>query len=85
MVKHRSIFLLSVLLMIIAAATYAAKDEATLEGEWSLEDLDVADTSGKGLDGTVIGDPEIVDGAVGSALLFDGIDRWSASSKRRRY
>ena len=74
MVKHRFIFLLGVFLTIIAAATYAAKDEATVEGEWSLEDLDVADTSGKGLDGTVVGDPEIVDGAVGSALLFDGID-----------
>lgn len=74
MVKHRFIFLLSVLLMIIAATTYAAKDEATNEGEWSLEDLDAADTSGKGLDGTAVGDPEIVDGVVGSALLFDGID-----------
>ena len=74
MAKYRFIFLFSILLMIIAVATYAAKDDATIEGEWSLEDLDVADTSGKGLDGTVVGDPEIVDGAVGSALLFDGID-----------
>ena len=74
MAKHRFFSVLSVLLMIIAGATYAAKDEATVEGEWSLEDLDVADTSGKGLDGTVVGDPEIVDGVVGSALLFDGID-----------
>ncbi len=74
MVTYRFIFLLSILLVCIAAATYAAKDEATLEGEWKLEDLDAADTSGKGLDGTVVGDPEIVDGVVGSALLFDGID-----------
>ena len=74
MAKHRFIFIFSVLLMFIAAATYAAKDEATIEGEWKLEDLDVADTSGKGLDGTVVGDPEIVDGIVGKALRFDGID-----------
>ena len=81
MVKHRFIFLLSVLLMIIAATTYAAKDEATNEGEWSLEDLDAADTSGKGLDGTAVGDPEIVDGVVGSALLFDGIWTMGSSSQ----
>ena len=74
MVKYRFIFLFSVLLMFIAAATYAAKDEATIEGEWKLEDLDVADTSGKGLDGEIAGDPEIVDGIVGKALRFDGID-----------
>lgn len=74
MVKYRFIFLLSILLMCIAVVTYAAKDDATIEGEWKLEDLDVADTSGKGLDGTAVGDPEIVDGVVGSALLFDGID-----------
>ena len=74
MVKHRFIFLVSILLMSIAVVTYAAKDDATLEGEWKLEDLDAADTSGKGLDGTVVGDPEIVEGPVGSALRFDGID-----------
>ncbi len=74
MAKYRFIFLFTVLLMLIAASTYAAKDEATLEGEWSLEDLDVADSSGKGLDGTVVGAPEIVEGIVGSALLFNGID-----------
>ena len=74
MMKYRFFSVFSVLLMLITVATYAARDEATIEGQWSLEDLDVADTSGKGLDGTVVGDPEIVDGAVGSALLFDGID-----------
>ena len=74
MMKYRFIFIFSVLLMFIAAATYAAKDDATVEGVWSLEDLDVADTSGKGLDGTIVGNPEIVDGVVGNALRFDGID-----------
>ena len=74
MAKYRFIFIFSVLLMLIAVTTYAARDEATVEGVWSLEDLDAADTSGKGLDGTSVGDPEVVDGVVGSALLFDGID-----------
>lgn len=74
MAKHHFIFAFSVLLTLIAAATYAAKDEATIEGQWSLEDLDAADTSGKGLDGTIVGDPEVVDGIVGKALLFDGED-----------
>jgi hypothetical protein len=72
--KYRFIFLFSVLLMFIVATTYAARDEATAEGVWSFEDPDAADTSGKGLDGTIVGDPEVVDGVVGSALLFDGID-----------
>ena len=46
MAKYRFIFILSVLLMFIVAATYAARDEATVEGVWSLEDQDAADTSG---------------------------------------
>ena len=74
MAKYRFIFMFSVLLVLIAGATYAARDEATVEGVWSLENQDAADTSGKGLDGTTVGDPEVVDGIVGSALLFDGID-----------
>ena len=32
MVKYRFIFLLSVLFMFVAVISYAAKDEATLEG-----------------------------------------------------
>ena len=57
MAKYRFIFIFSVLLMLIAITTYAARDEATAEGIWNLEDQDAADTSGKGLDGTTVGDP----------------------------
>ena len=74
MAKHRFTFVFSVLLMFIAVATYAAKDEATAQGIWSLEDQDAADSSGNGLDGTIAGDPEVVDGIVGNALYFDGDD-----------
>ena len=74
MAKYRFFSVLSVLLMLIAVATYAARDEATAEGVWNFDDGDAADTSGKGLDGTIVGDPEVVDGIVGKALLFDGED-----------
>ncbi|MXZ00042.1 LamG domain-containing protein [Candidatus Poribacteria bacterium] len=74
MVKYRFVFFLSVLLMFVAVISYAAKDEATLEGEWNFDNGDAADSSGKGLDGNIVGDPEVVDGIVGTALLFDGVD-----------
>ena len=74
MAKYRFIFLFSVLLMFVAVITYAAKDEATVEGIWNFDNGDAADTSGKGLNGTIAGDPEVVDGVVGKALLFDGED-----------
>lgn len=74
MSKYRFIFILSVLLMCVAAATYAARDEATIEGVWNFDEGNAIDTSGKGLDGTIVGNPEVVDGIVGSALLFDGVD-----------
>ena len=74
MVKYRFTFFLSVLLMLIALTTYAARDEATVEGIWNFDDGDAADTSGKGLDGNIVGDPEVVDGIEGTALLFDGVD-----------
>lgn len=74
MSKYRFIFLFSVLLMLVAVTIYAAKDEATVEGIWNFDDGDVTDSSGKGLDGTIAGDPEVVDGIVGKALSFDGDD-----------
>ena len=74
MVKYRFTLVFSILLMFIAATTYAARDEATAEGVWNFDDGDAVDTSGKGLDGTIVGDPEVVDGIVGKALLFDGED-----------
>ena len=74
MAKYRFIFFCSVLIMLVALTTYAAKDEATVEGVWNFDDGDATDTSGKGLDGNIVGDPEVVDGIVGTALLFDGVD-----------
>ena len=68
------ITMLSVFLMLVAVAAFAQKDEATAEGIWNFDNGDGADTSGKGLDGTLVGDPEVVDGIVGKALHFDGDD-----------
>ena len=74
MAKYRFIFLFSVLIMLVALTTYAAKDEATVEGVWNFDNGDATDTSGKGLNGNIVGDPEVVDGIAGTALLFDGVD-----------
>ena len=57
MVKYRFTFVFSVLLMLVAVTTYAARDEATVEGVWNFDNGDAADTSGKGLDGTIAGEP----------------------------
>ena len=74
MAKYRFIFFFSLLLMFVAVISHAARDEATVEGVWNFDDGTAADTSGKGLNGNIVGDPEVVDGIVGKALLFDGVD-----------
>ncbi len=74
MAKYRFICFFTILLMLVAVTTYAARDEATVEGVWNFDNGDAADSSGKGLDGNIVGDPEVVDGIEGTALLFDGVD-----------
>ena len=45
MAKYRLIFLFSVLIMLVALTTYAAKDEATVEGVLrNFDNGDAADT-----------------------------------------
>lgn len=46
---------------------------ADLVGHWPLDD-DANDISGNGLHGTIMGEPSFVEGAVGMALDFDGVD-----------
>ncbi len=72
MVKFISI--LSVLLMLVVTASYAARDEATVKAIWNFDEGDAADTSGNDVNGTFFGEPEVVDGIIGKALQFDGID-----------
>lgn len=70
----RFISILSVLLMLIAVSIYAARDEATVRAIWNFDEGDAADISGHDVNGTFAGEPEVVDGIVGKALQFDGVD-----------
>lgn len=72
MVKFVSI--LSMLLILVTVASYAARDEATVKATWNFDEGDVTDSSGNDVNGTIVGEPEFVDGIVGSALYFDGVD-----------
>ncbi len=51
----------------------AGSASADLVGHWPL-DGDANDVSGSGLHGTIMGEPMLVDGALGLALEFDGVD-----------
>ena len=68
------ISILSVLLMLITLSTYAARDEATARAIWNFDDSNAVDTSGNNVNGNLVGEPEFVDGIVGKALQFDGVD-----------
>ena len=70
----RFICILSVLLMLIALSIHAARDEETVRAIWTFDEGDAADTSGHDVNGTLAGEPEVVDGIVGKALQFDGVD-----------
>ena len=72
MTKFIPIF--SILLMLIAVSIYAARDEDTVQAIWTFDEGDATDTSGKDVNGTFAGEPEVVDGIVGKALQFDGVD-----------
>lgn len=60
--------------MLVAVAAFAQKDEATVAANWNFDNGNSEDSSGKGVNGTLVGDPAVVDGIVGKALHFDGED-----------
>lgn len=60
--------------MLISCTIYAARDEATARAIWSFDDGDASDSSEHAVNGTFAGEPEVVDGIVGKALKFDGVD-----------
>jgi len=67
--------LLSVLISIFTLAVCAQAQEPDLLGWWKLDDgtgTVAADSSGNGIDGVFVGDPEWVAGKFGSGLEFDG-------------
>ncbi len=74
MTKLSFFSLLTILLILAAVTTFAAKDDATVAAIWNFDNGDGEDSSGKGVNGELVGDPEVVDGIVGKALLFDGED-----------
>ena len=60
---------------VLISSTYAAIDPENIVGIWLFDegDGDVAmDSSGNGNDGTLLNNPEWVDGKLGMALEFDG-------------
>ncbi len=66
--------ILTILLVLIAIPAFAARDEATARAIWTFDEGDAADSSEHGVNGTLAGEPEVVDGIVGKALMFDGVD-----------
>ncbi|MEA3225322.1 MAG: LamG domain-containing protein, partial [Planctomycetota bacterium] len=67
--------LLSALTVFLTLAVCAQAQDPDLLGWWKLDDgtgTIAIDSSGKGNDGTFVGDPEWVAGKFGSGLLFDG-------------
>jgi hypothetical protein len=59
----------------LTASSYGEFDPETCVGIWLFDESEgdiVADSSGKGNDGQLMGDPAWVDGKFGSALEFDG-------------
>ncbi len=72
MIKIFTVF--SILLMLLSLSVYAQRDEETAQAIWTFDEGDATDTSGKNVNGTFVGDPEVVDGIVGKAVKFDGID-----------
>ena len=52
----------------------AQRDEATVAATWTFNDGTAKDSSKKGLNGNIVGDPEAVDGIAGKALQFNGED-----------
>ena len=66
-----TIFGLSLLMTVSAYAI----DPGDIVGAW-LFDGDAIDSSGNGLDGTVVGGAEFVDGMIGQAINLNGTDAW---------
>ena len=60
---------------VLTASSYGEFDPETCVGVWLFDEGEgdiAADSSGKGNDGEIMGDPAWVDGKFGSALEFDG-------------
>ena len=72
MKKYFFVILFAFLIMLPSFAMADLNDG--LVAYYSFNNCDATDDSGNGLDGTIYGNPECVDGVVGKALEFDGVD-----------
>ena len=82
--KTKATLTTAFILMVLAMLpwqTDAAKGQVVTEGlvsYWTFNDADMEGTTAKDIwgdnDGTLVGDPEVVEGKVGQALNFDGSD-----------
>jgi len=72
------LMLVGIAVIVIFMGTFVTTSEAgnPLVGYWSFDNGDVEDLSGNGNDGIIHGEPTLVEGKVGDALEFDGIDDW---------
>ena len=68
------VLILCVFLTLNALSVFASRDEATVKANWNFDNGDGTDASGNDVNGTIVGEPEVVDGIVGKAFKFDGID-----------
>jgi hypothetical protein len=72
-IYDRALSELEVLYLAGERATPVDPGTDGLVAYYALEN-DVLDSSGNGLDGTIVGEPAFVEGAVGMGLQFDGVD-----------
>ena len=71
----RRTHLLTAFTVLLATAVCAQAQDPDLLGWWKLDDgtgTITVDSSGNGIDGVFVGDPEWVAGKFGSGLSFDG-------------
>jgi len=78
--RGRTACTVSLVLMVALFLPGPAKGaDAGLVGWWKLNEVDgfvASDSSGNGLDGTLVGDPQWVPGKIGGALRFGGVRDW---------
>lgn len=65
-------FALSLLLFVFNTPVEAQRNEGSVSGIWNFDDGTANDSSNKGLNGVIQGNPQSVDGIVGKALEFNG-------------
>lgn len=65
-------FALSLFLFVFNTPVEAQRNEGSVSGIWNFDDGTAKDSSNKGLNGVIQGNPKSVDGIAGKALEFNG-------------